>query len=107
MNIKHNDEIKKKAEERFKELLPLVKVIIERDFKPCKLDKHLETILYDLSYKAIEKNWTGWKIIIYGVFYADELARSLAEKYDKGLCHYLDMALKNAWIERYVLALSK
>jgi len=97
------DDIKDKTDEIFKEALRLVKPVIERDFRPCNLDKHLETVLYDLSYKSAIKVLRNERYIRLeiGVFYASELARSLSKRYGKDFCHYLKMALDNAWIEGY------
>ena len=96
-------------DEIYRELLELLKEVIERDVRPCgsNLEERLLTILHDLAYKAVEENWTGWKIIVRGVSKAVEQARSLAEKYDKDFCYYLKMALERGWIENWVLSFRK
>ena len=101
--------MKKKVDEIYRELLQLLKIVIEQDVRPCGsgLEEHLATILYDLAYKAAEENWTGWKIIIGGVFKAVEQARYLAKRYDKNFCYYLKMALERGWIENWVLRFRK
>ena len=93
----------KKVTTIYEEILGLLKVVIERDFQPCHLEEALKTVLYELATKAVKEAWSGWMIIVSGVFWAVELARFLAEKYDKELCHYLNMALKREWIENWVL----
>jgi len=87
----------------YEEMLRLLKVVMERDFQPCGLEKPLKAIIYDLASKAAEENWTGFKIVVGGVLKAVEQARSLAERYNKDFCLYLDMAIKRGWIENWVL----
>lgn len=94
----------RKVDEIYQDILQQLKVVIERDFRPCDLEEPLKTILYDISYKATKENWTGWKIVVSGVFWAVELAHYYAKRYNKSLCHYLDKALKNGWIEHWVLS---
>jgi hypothetical protein len=95
--------MERKVNEIYQELLRLLKVVIERDFRSCSnLEEHLKAILHDLAYEAAEENWAGWKIIVSGVFKAVEQARYLAEKYDKDFCYYLEMALKRGWIENWI-----
>jgi len=101
--------MKRKVDEIYRELLELLKEVVERDVRPCgsDLEEHLLAILHDLAYKAVEENWTRWMIIVRGVFKAVEQARSLAERYDKDFCHYLKIALERGWIENWVLSFRK
>lgn len=91
----------------YEDILRLLKVVIERDFKPCRLEGFLKKTLYELTTTAVEEDWSGWKIIVSGVFKVVGQAKYCAEKYDKDLCHYLNMALERKGIENFVLAFRK
>ncbi len=91
-----------KINEIYEELLQDLEVVIKRDFRSCNLEKQLRSVLYNLASEAVKKKWSGWKIIVKSVFKTVGQARSLAERYNKGFCNYLDTALKDGWIENWV-----
>jgi len=94
----------------YKRVIDWSKMILEDDIRSCGLEEAFKNTLYELTLeweRRKEKAETrgsiigGLKVVFIGLLWSTELARGLGKKYNKDVCHYLRMSLRNKWLEHY------
>lgn len=92
----------------YERVIDWCKVILEEDIRSCGLEEEFKNRLYELTLdweRRKEKAETegreigGLKVMFMGLLKSTEQAIGLARRYNKDVCHYLRMSLRNKWLE--------
>lgn len=96
--------------ENYEKVIDWCNRILEEIKQKCNMEEDFKKRLYKLTLqwerrkeKARKEGREigGLMLVFYGLLKSMNQARGLAERYDKNVCHYLRMSLRNNWLENY------
>lgn len=91
----------------YEKLIDWCKMILGDVIRSCGLEEDFKNRLYELTWdwkRRKEKAETegreigGLKVIFMGLLKSTEQAIGLAKRYNRDVCHYLRMSLRNKWL---------
>jgi len=102
--------------ENYANVLELCRRIIESNFRPCGLEEDIKNRIYELTLqwkrdkeKAEREGREigGLSMIFKGLLKSWRQAEGLAKRWQKDVCYYLRMSLRNKWLEHYCKSMWK
>jgi len=96
--------------ENYKKVIEQCSKILGEIRQECNLEEDFKKKLFELTLewerrkeKAIKENKEigGLPVIFMGLLKTIDQAEGLAKKYNKDVCHYLEMSLRNDWLENW------
>ena len=96
--------------ENYEKVIDWCSKILEEIRQKCNMEEDFKKRLCELTLqwerrkeKARKegKEIGGLMLVFYGLLKSMNQARGLAERYNKDMCHYLRMSLRNNWLENY------
>jgi len=100
----------------YEKVIDWCKKILEDVIRNCDLEEDFKDRLYELTLdwqrlkeKAEREGREigGLKVIFMGLLKSTEQATGLAKRYNKDVCHYLRISLRNKWLEHYCYSMWK
>lgn len=100
----------------YEKVLDWCKKILEDSIRSCGLEEDFRNRLYELTLdwerlkeKAEREGREigGLMVIFMGLLKSTEQAIGLAKKFNKDVCHYLRMSLRNKWLEHWCYSMWK
>jgi hypothetical protein len=102
------------ANENYEKIVELCKKILEDIRQECNLEEDFKKRLYELTLewerrkeKVFRENKEigDLRVIFIGLLKTINQAEGLAKYYNKDVCYYLEMSLRNKWLENYCFSM--
>ena len=96
--------------ENYEKVIDWYSKVLEEIKQQCNLEEDFKKRLYELTSewerrkeKARKKGREigGLMVIFKGLLKTTNQAKGLAKKYNKNVCHYFRMSLRNNWLQNY------